>query len=92
MEGSPLALDQELLDILVCPKTKGALELVELPEDLCRQLVEKYRECFTDDEPVVRQGLLCRESELVYPIVSDIPIMMVEDAVPAAELEPSAAD
>ena len=84
-----MALDDELLDILVCPKTKGKLELIELPGDLCRRLVEKYREHFTDEEPVITSGLLCRDSELVYPIVSDIPIMMVEDALPAAELDRS---
>jgi len=26
-----VAVDPELLEILVCPKSKGALELVELP-------------------------------------------------------------
>ncbi|MEE2775297.1 MAG: Trm112 family protein [Acidobacteriota bacterium] len=78
-----MALDQELLDILVCPKTKGELEVVTLPDACCKELVEKYREHFQDDEPVVAEGLYCSESQLVYPIVSDIPIMLIDEALPA---------
>lgn len=31
-----MAIDPELLEILVCPKTKGELELVSLPEEVCQ--------------------------------------------------------
>jgi len=81
-----VAVDPELLAILVCPKTKGTLELVELPEDCREKLVEKYREHFPDEDPVVAEGLYCAESQLVYPIVSDIPIMLVDEALPAASV------
>ena len=77
--GETMAVDQELLDILVCPKTKAELELVELPGELCEELAAKYREHFREEEPVVEQGLYCAESELVYPIVSDIPIMLLQN-------------
>ena len=80
-----MAVDPELLAILVCPKTKGPLELVDLNESTRRALVDKYREKFRDEEPVVTQGLYSREAELVYPIVSDIPVMLVEEALPAAQ-------
>ena len=46
--------------------------------------LEKYREHFRDEEPVVEQGLYCAASGLVYPIVSDIPIMLIEEALPAS--------
>jgi uncharacterized protein YbaR (Trm112 family) len=82
-----LAVDPELLEILVCPKTKGSLELVSLPEETRSELVEKYREHFRDEEPVVSQGLLSNEAKLVYPIVSDIPIMLVDEALPAEILD-----
>lgn len=81
-----MAVDQELLDILVCPKSRGELELIELPDEIRKQLAEKYREHFRDEEPIVEQGLYCEESQLVYPIVSDIPIMLIEEALPASIL------
>jgi uncharacterized protein YbaR (Trm112 family) len=81
-----MPIDSELLEILVCPKTKGSLELVELPESLRKTLAEKYREHFRDEDPVVEEGLYCAESELVYPIVSDIPVMLIEEALPASEI------
>jgi uncharacterized protein YbaR (Trm112 family) len=79
-----MAVDPDLLDILVCPKTKGNLQLIELPGDVRSSLVEKYRLHFRDEEPVVESGLYCAESGLVYPIVSDIPIMLIEEALPAS--------
>ena len=81
-----MPLDPELLAILVCPKCRAALERVVLPEALRRTLVDRYREHFRDELPVVEEGLLCRQSELVYPIVSDIPVMLVDEALPASAL------
>ena len=82
-----MAVDPELLEILVCPKSKGELEVVELPDEVRQRLVEKYREHFRDEEPVVEQGLYCADSQLVYPIVSDIPIMLEDEALAASVLE-----
>jgi len=81
-----MAVDPELLAILVCPKTKASLELVPLPDEVRDKLIQKYREHFHDEEPVVVEGLYCAESQLVYPIVSDIPIMLIEEALPAASV------
>ena len=81
-----MAVDPELLEILVCPKTKGDLELIELPEGVRGSLRDKYREHFRDEEPQITEGLFCAESGLVYPIVSDIPIMLVDEALSASEL------
>ena len=78
-----MPVDPELLEILVCPKSKASLEVVSLSEDLSSELVEKYREHFRDEDPVVEEALFCEESKLVYPIVSDIPIMLIDEALPA---------
>ena len=80
-----MAVDPELLAILVCPKTKGPLELVPLKEETRRRLVEKYREKFRDEEPIVTEGLFSKEANLVYPIVSDIPVMLIDEALPGSE-------
>lgn len=80
-------IDPELLEILVCPKTKGELEMVELPAELQRSLAEKYQEYFTEEEKaVVTHALYSADSELVYPIVSEIPIMLVDEALPASSI------
>jgi uncharacterized protein YbaR (Trm112 family) len=81
-----MAVDPDLLEILVCPKTHGELVVVALPEAVRQDLVEKYREHFQDEEPVVTEGLHCAESGLVYPIVSDIPVMLIDEALPAASV------
>ena len=80
-----MPVDPELLAILVCPKTKGALEKIPLPADVRATLVEKYREKFRGETPVVEEGLYSREAGLVYPIVSDIPVMLIDEALPGSE-------
>lgn len=79
-----MAVDPELLEILVCPKSKGELELIDLPQEVRSTLVEKYKEHFRDEDPVIEQGLYCAASGLVYPVVSDIPIMLIDEALPAS--------
>jgi len=79
-----MAVDPELLAILVCPKTRGPLEKISLPDEVRRGLVEKYRDKFRDEEPVVEDGLYSAQAALVYPIVSDIPVMLIDEALPAS--------
>ncbi len=54
-----MAIPKELLDILVCPKSKGPL---------------------TYDEP--HHALICEQSQLVYRVEDDIPVLLVEEAEP----------
>jgi uncharacterized protein YbaR (Trm112 family) len=81
-----MAVDPELLEILRCPKSHGELRLVELPEEIRKNLTEKYREHFREEEPQVEVGLLSTDSDLVYPVVSDIPVMLIDEALPASVL------
>jgi uncharacterized protein YbaR (Trm112 family) len=76
-----MAVDKELLDILACPLCKGDLSLVPIPPEKAKPLVERYRPKFKGEEPVVTEGLVCGACAKLYPIVSDIPVMLVEDAV-----------
>ncbi|HCG73465.1 Trm112 family protein [Nitrospinaceae bacterium] len=54
-----MGIDKELLDILVCPKCKGDIELSE-KED----------------------SLNCKPCNLRYPIKDDIPVMLIDEALP----------
>lgn len=80
-----MAVDPELLEILACPAcdSRPPVALCRLREDVARGVVEKYRERMKDEEPVVTEGLFCAACGRVYAIVSDIPVMLVEEALPA---------
>jgi uncharacterized protein YbaR (Trm112 family) len=54
-----MALDPSLLEILACPKCKGALVLRS--ED---------------------GALVCKPCKLAYPVVEDIPNLIIDDAQP----------
>lgn len=75
-----MAVDQELLEILACPLCKEEVKPVPLPEARRGAIRDKFREKFRGEEPVVEQGLQCVKCRRIYPIVSDIPVMLVEEA------------
>jgi uncharacterized protein len=79
-----MAVDPQLLELLVCPTCKAELVLAPLPAATCATLVDKYREHFRDEVPDVHEGLTCAACKRTYPIVSDIPVMLVDEALPAA--------
>jgi uncharacterized protein YbaR (Trm112 family) len=54
-----MAVSQDLLDILACPKCKGELRLTERQD-----------------------GLACAACKLLYQIKDDIPIMLIDEALP----------
>jgi uncharacterized protein YbaR (Trm112 family) len=76
-----MAVDPKLLEILVCPEDKASLELVALGAAARERLVAIYREQFKDEDPVVEDGLRCSHCGRVYPVVSDIPVMLVDEAL-----------
>ncbi len=81
-----MAIDPKLLEILVCPVDKTPLEVVDLPGGIRARLVEKYREQFKDEDPVVEIGLASPAGR-VYPVVSGIPVMLVDEALSRAEID-----
>ena len=76
----PMAIDAELLEILACPLCKEEVKPVALSERRRTAVRDKFRDKFRGEEPVVEQGLQCVKCHRVYPIVSDIPVMLVEEA------------
>jgi len=81
-----MTIDPKLLEILVCPVDKTPLEVVELPAEIRARLVDKYREQFKDEDPVVEIGLASPAGR-IYPVVSGIPVMLVDEALNREEIE-----
>ena len=75
-----MAVDTELLEILACPLCKEEVKLLSLTDARRAAIRDKYREKFRGEEPVVEQGLQCVKCRRIYPIVSDIPVMLVDEA------------
>ncbi len=75
-----MAVDAELLEILACPLCKEEVRMIALPDERRNEVRDRYRDKFRDEEPVVENGLQCVKCGRIYPIVSDIPVMLVEEA------------
>lgn len=80
LHSPAMAVDAELLEILACPLCKEEVKVVPLAEAKRTEIRDKYREKFRGEEPVVEQGLQCVKCHRIYPIVSDIPVMLIEEA------------
>ena len=79
-------VDKELLDILCCPETKQDLTLVdqktiEKINSIIKKGELKNRGGETVKEPI-DAGLLREDKKYMYPIREDIPIMLIDEAIP----------
>ncbi|MDE2997504.1 MAG: Trm112 family protein [Gemmatimonadota bacterium] len=83
-------IDRELLDILACPENKSPVrpagrELIDKVNDL----IENGELCNRGGTPVekpVDGGLVREDGAYMYPIEDNIPIMLMEEAIPLAKI------
>ena len=79
-------VDQELLDMLCCPETKEDVSLADtgLIETLNRK-VEAGQLRNRGGETVKEKmdsGLIRADRKYLYPVREDIPIMLIDEAIP----------
>jgi uncharacterized protein YbaR (Trm112 family) len=84
--GAVTVVDQSLLDILVCPETKQPLRpadagLIERLNASIAQGSLSARGGQTVTEPLV-EGLVREDGAVLYPVRDDIPIMLIDEAIP----------
>ena len=83
-------IDRELLEILCCPKSKVPVEM--LSEDKLKALNNRIGrgEVKTVDGSKVDKpldaGLITEDGKTVYRIDDDIPIMLIDEGIPADQI------
>ncbi|HOD50185.1 MAG TPA: Trm112 family protein [Candidatus Hydrogenedentes bacterium] len=83
-------VDQELLDILVCPENKTKVTLAD------QSLIDKANAAIEAGslknragekvEEKIDGGLVREDKAYMYPIRDDIPIMLIDEAIPMVQL------
>jgi len=74
-------VDTELLEILACPECKTPLEVEPITGEAAARIVDRYRDKFDGEEPSVVDGLRCGSCRRLFPIVSEIPVMLLDEAI-----------
>jgi len=83
-------ISKELLEILACPETKETLSIAE--DSLVSKINERIdkRDLNNRNNQTITQkidsGLLRADKKYLYPIRDDIPIMLINEAIPMDNL------
>jgi uncharacterized protein YbaR (Trm112 family) len=86
----PMAVDQRLLEILVCPQTKqpvsvAGADLLERINQAVSAGTLKNRSGETVRDPIP-EGLVREDGAVLYPVRDDIPVMLLDEAIPLEDL------
>lgn len=84
-------ISKELLDLLVCPESRMPLKLAD------EELLARLNQAIAAGKVKNRSGqqvteslagaLVRQDGNVLYPIIDDIPIMLVDEAIPLEGLE-----
>ena len=83
-------IDKDLLDILACPENKEPVHLAE--SDIVSELNSRFERCQVSNrggekvEKKMDGGLIRQDGAFLYPIEDDIPIMLIDEAIPIGEM------
>lgn len=81
-------IDQDLLDILACPENKTPVKLADQALiDKINAAIEKGEITNRGGQKVEKKidgGLVREDGAYLYPIEDDIPIMLIDEAIPLA--------
>jgi uncharacterized protein YbaR (Trm112 family) len=82
-------VSEELVEILACPETKQPVSLAEPAEiERLNQLVSQGKLVNRAGEKVEKPldgGLVREDGKILYPIIEDIPVMLIEEGIPLKE-------
>ena len=86
-------IDQELLDILACPEDKTPVKLADdnSVAEINRRIEAgslKNRAGNSLEKPI-DGGLVREDGKYLYPIEDEIPIMLIDEAIPLEGIGPS---
>ena len=86
-------INQELLEILVCPETKEPVHLADKALLAALNARIERGEVKTRGDQTVEQrieaGLVREDGAYLYPIADDIPLILCEGAIPLAPAAPA---
>ncbi|MEE8395644.1 MAG: Trm112 family protein [bacterium] len=84
-------IDEQLLEILACPETKEPVRLAEASlVEILNRAIAAGKVTNRGGEPVkepIDGGLVRQDGKFLYPIRDEIPIMLVEEAIPLPAAE-----
>ncbi len=86
-----MTVNQELLDILCCPKTKVPVE--RFPEEKIKDLnalIQDGKALYADGVKVdetVSEALITEDKKTIYRVDDGIPIMLIDKGIPTENLK-----